>query len=457
MAVALAPLATTGCAQRGVQASRPNVVLVTVDTLRADHLGIYGYPRDTSPELDRLAREGVSSERCYSQSATTNPSHTTLFTSLHPQSHGVLSNRQAFPDRVTLMEVLRAEGYFMAGFVSSVALCRNFGIQRAFQLFDDDLDSAERNRPDQRERPGRATVRSVVSRLDELQRQAPFFLWVHLIDPHGPYDPPEHADRFVGDRFDIAGPPLEIGSSNFEFGRIPSYQRLDGRRDASFYVARYDAEIRYADEALGELFAALRARSLYDTSVIIVTADHGETLADPGHRRFFSHSVVAYEEVVRVPLIVRDPERGKEWKDLLARTATVGLVDIAPTLLHRLGIPSPDGFVGRDLFVNPRKPTEPVFSLGAYGSAELEKQVGSQHSVLEESWRLVMNTADGALELYDNSRDPGETRDIAPRHPERAARLRDDLLRFLATGTGPAAREMSPEQIEQLRALGYLR
>ena len=434
----------------------PNLVLVTVDTLRADHLGFMGYPRDTSPHLGALARQGVFFSRCYAPSSTTGASHASLFTSLPPPMHGVLANRQRFPKLPTLMSALGERGYLSAGFVSSVVLGRKSGLQDHFEHFDDELRTPELNRKERYERPAQATVAAALAYLKARAASRPFFLWIPLIDPHGPYRAPVEPDRFVGDiHSNGVGPILPLGRGDWVRGQIPAYQVLEARGDAAFYVARYDGEIRYADAALGDLFAGLRQLGLFEPSLIAVTADHGETLVEPGHKRCFSHGTVAYEETVRVPLVIREPS-GQKHLRAVARDGLVTLLDVAPTLLALMGVPAPSGFEGRNLLQGDANTEASVFSLGAYGSDTLEKQIGTQFSLLRSQWRYVRNSQDGREELYDHRLDPQEAHDLAAGQPQILAALRQEMDRFLARGQAKAPPvEMTPEHLEALKALGY--
>jgi choline-sulfatase len=455
----LAAVALAGC-RRGAPPAEapPNLVLVTVDTLRADHLGFAGYPRDTTPNLDALAREGTSFSRCYSVSATTGAAHASLFTSRYPHEHGVLANRQQFPrGQPSLMSVLRARGYHTAGFVSSVVVGRKSGLQHAFEHFDDRLGAPERNRQDRPERKAKETLEAAATHLAGLPRARPFFLWVHLIDPHGPYDAPEEPDRFVGDAHSGEAPRLlPIGTTDWVLGQIPAYQVLDGRRDAGFYVARYDAEVRYADDALGRFFARLRELRLYDDSVLVVTADHGETLAEPGHKRYFAHGTIAYEEVVRIPLVVREARGGVRLR-AAAPDGPASSLDVAPTALDLLGHSPEAAFRGRSLLRGARGADDPLFSLGAYGSELLEKTIGTQWSVRRGPWRYVMNSRDGSEELYDHRDDPREARSVAERQPVERDRLRAEVKRLMAADVRAAVPiETTPEHERALRSLGYV-
>lgn len=454
----LGALSTACTSDHSAPQGRPNLILITVDTLRADHLGVYGYPLATSPQIDRLAREGIFFAACYSQSAATGPSHASLFTSRFPQSTGVLSNKERFPALPSLMSALGELGYVRAGFVSSIVLGRKFGIQEQFDHFDDETTTIEANRHDRGERPAEATLAAALAYLRSIDDQRPFFLWVHLIDPHGPYGAPREADRFVGDaHYEAHRRTVEIGDSNWVWNRIPAYQALDGATDSAYYVARYDAEIRYVDDALSAFFASLRQLGLYDQSLITVTADHGETLGEPNHRRPFSHGTIAYEEVVRVPWIVKEPA----GSDAFARLATerpVTLMDMSPTLLAAVGGTPLTEFAGRNLLGESGSAPLAVFSFGAYGSSSLEREIGTQFTLRQGRWRYLLNTIDGSEELYDHSVDGGEETNLAERQPELRRRFRGEFAHFFAStpaADGKAIDE-SDERQRQLRSLGYL-
>lgn len=440
----------------------PHVILVTVDTLRADRLGVYGHVRDTSPRIDRWAAGGVVFERAYAPSAVTCPTHASLFTSRLPPSTGVLSNRQRFPGHLpTLMDVLGDAGYFTVGAVSSVALARQFGLQNELHRFDDDLTSHELNRPGIGERPAEETLAAARRLVAERPADRPLFLWVHLIDPHGPYVPPREADRFVSDaHYDEQSRGLPLGDGPFPGRAIPGYQRLGEHREVAFYEARYDAEIRYVDAELGAFFDHLEAEGILGDALVILTSDHGETLAETNRPQVFSHGVLAHEEVVRVPLIVRPPPTAPgaseiDWSDLVA-SRPVALVDLAPSVLEWLGLEAPESFLGRSWW-RPEEGDEIIVSFGAHGSARLEEEIGSQHSVLRGPWRFVRSTGDGSVALYDHRDDPLEQADVAAEHPGVATELEAELDRLFRELPRVRSRaiEEDEELREQLRALGY--
>lgn len=443
-----------GC-QRQAATQRPDVILITVDTLRADHLSMNGYPRDTSPNLDRLALNGISFHNCYSQSATTGASHASLFTSRYPQNHGVLANREKFPPGPSLMDSFRQAGYTTAGFVSSVVLGRNFDIAERFDHFDDHLTRPELNRESRAERPAAETLQAALQWLKS-ERKHPVFVWIHLIDPHGPYVPPVDADRYVGDTlYQSNQEALEFAKTNWDENKIPLYQKQEPHNNAAFYIARYDAEIHYADQALGHFFEAIRQTNSQDNTILVITADHGETMTEPGHRHFFSHSVVAYEEDVHVPLIATGKCENKDFRKLPA-DLVVRLIDVAPTLLDMAKIPADRSFQGRSLFAS--APTSiDVFSFGAYGNQQLENNIGTQFTLFQAPWRYIRNTKDGSEELYDHRVDRMEENNVIGAQPDIHRSMKDTLANFFKTQPRGVTKpiQVSPEDEEKMHSLGY--
>jgi arylsulfatase A-like enzyme len=409
--------------------------------------------------VTRMRFDGVRLQpgRAAAQATTTRASHASIFTSTYPRTHGVLSNFDAYVERPSLMTALRARGYLAAGFVSSVVLNRKFGLQRQLDHFDDGATATESNRADMSERPARDTLQAALAYIEQLDRARPFFVWIHLIDPHGPYAAPIEPDRFVGDANAKPGlRSLALGDANVGFAIIPKYQILNGVRDPDYYVARYDGEIRYADDALGAFFERLRALGLYDRTLMIVTADHGETLDEPTHRRYFAHEQVTYEEDTRIPLVVHEPAGQRDLADL-DHNAVVLSIDVAPTILDLVGVAIPKEFEGQSLLRAARGPDEPVFSFGSYVSWE-ERTIGTQRAVLRGPWRYVFNTLDGVEEIYDHRTDPRESHNLAAKNPDALADLRRALADFMAKpGAQNPPSEMSDAERERLRALGYVR
>lgn len=422
--------------------ARPHVLLVTIDALRADHLGVYGYTRPTSPNLDALAREGALFEAAYSPTGATGPAHATLFTGRPPLAHGVERNGLVLPpSEETLAERLAAAGYQTAAFVSSFPLTRRYGLDQGFRHYDDafpagagtlDLDEWSGATVDGAfDRRARATVRSTLDWLAGRSAAEPQFVWVHLFDPHDPYDPPP--------RFAQAFPPT-------------------GSDEQSLARARYDAEIAYTDAMLGRLVKGFDAWAGNARTVVIVTADHGEGLWDHGWR---SHNRFLYDEETRVPLVWR--ERGRVAAGLLV-PEPVQLADVAPTLLADLGVrPRPKASAGRDLVALLRGETrggeEPVF-FQAPRYPESPPLWGPSFAVRVGRWKLI-EWRSGETELYDLWMDAGEHENLARREPrvraELAARLSDWRdAQALVRAPAPPAAPLDAQERLALGALGYL-
>ena len=322
---------TTACAD-----TRPDVLLITIDTLRADHLHSYGFPLETSPRLDALAARGVLFERAIAAAASTVPAHASIMTSRYPREHSVghRNGGTRLEGHATLAAIFAANGYATAAFVGNLVLDRRTGLDHGFDVYDDELNRREKSRYSF-ERIAVDTVRSSLAWL--ATSRAPVFLWVHYQDPHGPYAAP---DAWRG-RFPIAPgrdeQPLPVVPGAAGLGGIPEYQALDGLFLPSQYRARYAEEIAYADHWIGALLDAFDART--GDPVVLVTADHGESLGE--RKRWFVHFFGSTPENAHVPMILRAPgvPPGR-------RPELVGHVDVLPTLLELAGIEPPPGHRG---------------------------------------------------------------------------------------------------------------
>ena len=295
-----------------VRAEAPNIIFITVDTTRADRMGFMGYKRGLTPNLDLLARQGVVFEKAYSQAPLTPVSHATIFTGTYPQFHTVTDFGHTLPALLPFVpEILQQSGYHTAAFIGSLILDPKAnmapGFDRGFDFFDAGFHTKHAREEDRYhtvERRGVEVVSRAIAWMSK-NRAAPFFIWIHLYDPHAPYDPPAPFDRHFSDP--------------------------------------YDGEIAYADSALGKLFSYLKQRGLYDRALITMMSDHGESLGAHGESM---HGIFLYDETIHVPLVFKLPG------DLLAgrRVASrVRLVDVAPTLLSMLSLPLPPTFQGESL------------------------------------------------------------------------------------------------------------
>jgi arylsulfatase A-like enzyme len=308
-----------------------HVVLVTVDTLRADRLGTYGWRKPTSPGIDAIASESTVFETAVPTCPATGPSVASILTGAHRSTHRVFGNGWRLPaDVETLAETLHAKGFHTVGRVANLTVDADAGFAQGFDDFAVPAGLA-RGGPAMLE--GEPLVADAVRLIEAVDR--PTFLWLHLMDPHGPYFPPDDYRR----RFDPADyvwpgdAPLPLGTTNFGLHLIPAYQIVAGETDPARYRARYDAEIRYTDDHVSAIVAALRTRGLWDRTLFVLTADHGEALGE--HDYWFAHGWFVSDDQLRVPLIVH----GGGFPAGRRVGASVSLVDVAPTILDAVGLP----------------------------------------------------------------------------------------------------------------------
>jgi choline-sulfatase len=425
LTLALAATTAASACRRTPTATAPpparHLVLVTIDTLRADRLGCYGNRDVATPNLDRIAREGALAEQAIVHVPLTRPSHASLLTGRLPAEHGLRDNvtpplAASVP---TLAETLQKAGFATAGFVSAIVLASQSGLGRGFQIYDDRLPAGG---DDVRflnsiQRRGDETTRAAIAWL-ESKPGARLFAWVHLYDPHDPYEPPEpYASRYAG--------------------------------------RPYDGEVAWSDELVGRLDDALKRLGLRDDTLLVVTSDHGEGLGEHGEN---VHGFFVYESTLHVPLLIRGPGIAAGGRI----GATVGSVDLMPTVLDLLGVGVPAGrpLSGRSLagalrggpaLAEEAAYAESLLPLLHYGWSDLR-------TLRESRWKYIQAPRP---ELYDLAHDPREERNLAEQEPARAAALRTALAAHLARekeAPSPAegAAAMPPDLLEKLGALGYL-
>jgi arylsulfatase A-like enzyme len=474
---ALLIAAALGCGDRGNgAAARPlaydHVVLVTLDTLRADHLGAYGYPRKVSPFIDELAERGVVFERAYAAMSTTGPSHATMFTGLYPLQHRVQKNGQGLPDAfVTLAEMLSDRGFDTAAFVSSRASLRSGHLDRGFRVYDE-----PRRAVAVPYRPADETVDAAVAWLEGRSDGGPLFVWVHLFDAHLPRQAPlahlravasgTEEERRAVQRFLIEGhrvPPSY-------FGNDP-----DAMLQA---IDEYDAEISFVDTELSRFHEAVSRRDFGERTLWIITSDHGEGL---GNHHWMLHGKQIYDEQVRVPLIFHasdgslPPRRAPgivEQVDLLPTIASLtGIGDrlgeqflpiqgrsLAPILAGEVaaGVSPRTAFVQRRVYAaNPG--AEARIRADPEQMRKIRYEPGEKYGLVERRWKYVHRTR-GRDELFDLRGDPYETRNLVAEHSERAREMKARLLaRVNALREGPTLEPdpVDAETAELLEELGY--
>jgi arylsulfatase A-like enzyme/cytochrome c-type biogenesis protein CcmH/NrfG len=402
-------------------ADPPSVVLITIDTVRADRMGFLGSSRGLTPQLDALARHAVVFEQSYSQAPLTPVSHATILTGTYPRFHGVRDFGSRLPDSPPyLPAILRARGYHTAAFVSSIILDPQNGLapgfERGFDTYDAGFHRTKRGetRLGSMQRRGEETVARALAWL-QINRQGPVFLWVHIWDAHDPYDPPE-----------------------------PFKQR--------YADAPYDGCIAYVDATVGKLLAGLRSAAIYDSALVAVMSDHGESLGDHGEN---THGVFLYDSTIRVPLLIKFPQATFAAQRVSAR---VSLVDVAPTLLNASRTPIPAEMQGQSL----------LSLIGSKSAGDRPSIAESDYSHRGFGWSSLEALRAGNFlfvkapqpELYNQTADPSEERNVYEKNELAAAKLASQLDAFLKRAGANAPEEarasLDPQSVEKLRALGYV-
>ena len=390
-----------------------NVVLISLDTCRADYLSCYGYPRPTTPAIDAVAREGVLFENAVSPVPTTLPAHASMFTGMLPPRHGVRQNGANRLDaaHTTLAEILKQKGYKTAGMVSSLVLASRFGLNQGFDTYDDRLEKTP-GRGDGVERLGGDTTRIAVEWMEQ-NRDRRFFLFLHLFDPHYPYEPPE---------------PF-----------------------ASQYADNpYAGEIAYADDCVRQVVDKLKALDLYNSTLIVIVGDHGEMLGEHGEKK---HNFFIYRSAVRVPLIFRLPKGGPPRRV----RHVAGLVDIVPSICRLLGAEPPSLSQGRDLSPLLRGETQGEAGHAVYCESLLPTTLHANplFGLSGDRWKYILTRRP---ELYDLQADPGESRDLAMQNKPVALAMRRQLEGIIAESKEAAAdNKLKVDEFtrRQLASLGY--
>jgi len=423
----------------GARPAPPHLFLITVDTLRADHTGIGGYERATTPHLDALAREALVFEQAITLVPKTGPSLATHWTGLPPEAHGVTTNKLALPaDVPVLAERLADAGFDTAAFVSNPILSRKKGFARGFARYSEypkDEGLAD-------------LTRDFLAWASERSWETPSFVWIHLIDPHGPYTPPENLrERFTSDalfRNELRRVPLDYQPApgappNSSLGALPPYQRLGTEDRVAYFVSQYDAEIVAMDEAVGSVLAFLRENDLFEDAGIVFTSDHGESLGE--HDYYFEHGWFVHDATLRVPLVVKAPDH-----DDAGRIAVqVSNLDTLPTLLAMAGVEASAALPGRDLLAE----LEPRAFLVRNPASYPE----NLRALRTPEYKLVRNLDTGREQLFALTTDPNEERDVAAEQPERLDEMRR-IFDVLASRDGkPASKPVVVEVDERERAL----
>jgi choline-sulfatase len=435
------------------------VVLITVDTLRADHTEPYDPDSGSTPAIARLAKEGTLFEAAMSPMQMTRPSHYSLFTSLYPRDHGVVNNKISLqPDFPNLAETFRDHGYDTAAFVGVSLLGPGSGAERGFDRFSFPTSA--------RTRPARKVVTSALSWLNQRSKEKPFFLWIHLFDPHTPYAPPARfspkPDNAIARAMVRVSIEQLIAIEAEHGGNLPrsAFERA---------VALYQGDVAFADHWIGKLIDRLEDSNELDQTAVVLTADHGECFENG---IFFEHSDCLYEGAARIPLIFRYPDRVKMDE---RRGEVVEILDVAPTLLALADLPAPDTFLGRNLFdeadtargsaflqhplySNIGAETRKVRKLSRVMGRPVQQIVVSEEmlGIRTREWKYLRHGEHE--ELYHLPSDPRESRNVASENPEVTRELQGKLEVWSADHPQHHADVgmINDELRATLEALGYL-
>ena len=421
-----------------VSPDKPNVILITIDTLRADHLGCYGYKLNTSPHIDNFAKEAAIFTQAITQGSKTCLALPSIHTSTYPRTHGCYSEYYEADSSVPrLSEVLKKYNYATAAFVEGTVSAK--GLKVGFD------------------------VCCVLSKKEVMQEAVPwlqknykkrFFMWVHYLDPHGPYQPIAPYDNLFTGKFSLGKRFIPAG-----INKIPYFIKNNAETDVNYFISQYDGEIRFTDDQIGLLLANLKRLGIDKNSIVVITADHGEMLGE--HDIYFTHMSL-YDENIRVPLLVR-------YKKMIPRERKISYqvksIDIAPTILEFLGLPRERRMQGNSFFklIRGKDFTFPEF---AYSEHARDKDNFIEECVRTSSWKLIYTkdtnnggTAVEYYELYNLTADPGEIYNLAALNWEKLNTLKEKLdnwRRSTLLTTIKQSKEFTEKEKTELRSLGYL-
>ncbi|NNE07483.1 MAG: sulfatase [Gemmatimonadetes bacterium] len=439
-------LAGFGC---GLQREKPwNVLLITIDTLRADRLGCYGGMYAATPNMDRLAERGVLFANAFAAMPLTLPSHTSILTGLYPKSHGVLSHAYTLEeDKTTLAEYLHAEGYRTGAFISSHVLDNRYGIGQGFDTFwrRYNYNAEEANRI--RASSGFDILTEAVGQYLAAPSEQPTFAWIHWFHPHKPYEPPQ-SQRL---KYDYRG------NTNLQADKLTLEQLWKGyidlsEEDIQSIRGLYDGEVAYTDQQVGIILDQLEESGMAERTIVILTADHGEMLYE--RDRYFGHDIMLYDPSIQVPLIIAAPGLADGGRIV---QSTVRSVDLVPTLLEMLAIATEDEFDGRTLtpvFDGEELSDVPV--LAELFGPKPNWKTEPRHSVRYNGWKIIEEEGSDVRQLYWLADDPNELNNRAESDPEKYAEMKQLLDDVRAGSRDVDFPELSDEERKVLEALGYM-
>ncbi len=420
-----------------------NLIIISVDTLRADHLGCYGYPRNTSPIVDEFSRDAIRFSRCYTLTPLTSPAFSTMLTSLPPFKHGSKRNGLSIYEHVkTLPGILREYGYLSTAYISNWSLRKKLcGLDREFDHYYEVFSRKRWMGILNVEGEAKYVTQRAIRWLENHSRQR-IFLWVHYSEPHAPYI------RHKGFRFPADSKTKSVYPVGTDYSKIE----------------KYDSEIAFTDYQIGLLITRIKQLGIYEPSLIVFNGDHGESF---GEHHYFRHGRQLYDSCLHVPLIVKLPHNRYAHT---TRNEPVSMLDVSPTILSILGIPVPKFMEGWPLF--PRSSQEPIFFETYKGTSLIKKSVKFRlkvapirYAILEGSVKLIYSEKSKKIEMYDLKNDRFEARDIYREGGKKVSKLKSMLLKQIekikatikySRKTHKQKNNLSREDINKLKSLGYI-
>ena len=461
----LSILVCQGC----IQSSKDeclNVIFIVIDTLRPDHLGCYGYTRDTSPHIDSLAKQGVLFKNTIAQAPWTKPSVASFFTSTLPSTHGVTwrgRNSTLPTSMLTLAEILKQNGYKTAAFSDNPHINSFNGFDQGFDTFIENNHFLRGN--------AEPLTNKMIGWLKQHSGEK-HFTYIHYLDPHDPYQAPgTYCDMFINKKEMNVRKAVKTGNAYFLNGESVLDKRMKSNgksllpqdyplptpitiseKELNYLISLYDGEIRYVDYHLGRLMAALRDLKTFDKTAIVITSDHGEEFLEHG---IFRHGYHLYDEIIKVPLIIVLPHSDKTPLEI---KTPVNLIDLMPTILNLLAIPLPSGMQGKSLIslINKgKRAVSPSVSETSWKGARAQ-------SLRLTGWKYINDIRNERFELFNLDEDPGEKNNLHLKKPKRVEELSHLLSNIISktypvTGK-PKRKNIQPkkEERDKLKSLGYI-
>jgi len=424
--------------------------LISMDALRPDHLGCYGYKRDTSPNIDKLVKEGIIFTQAISQSSHTAPSNTSLITSTYPNVHNVKDWGYQLNSKAplyTLPEILKKHGYTTALISDQISFSLIKAMKRVFVTYTTLLSTTYG--------PTGKLINEITDwAIDWLSsnKDKKFFLWLYYLNPHAPYRPPKPYDKiFLNDEYYNIKKSVPLSDDPWDqtpIGKIPRFLAENNITDVDYYISQYDGEIRYTDSQIGRLYEALKKLRLDKKTIIIITSDHGEAMGE--HNLYFRHCTFLYDELIKVPLMIRFNKTIPSGKKI---DTQVRSIDIMPTILDILNI-NPKNFnalQGRSLLplIASERCAFPPFAYSEFLNRK---------SVRGNGWKLIYDKNNQEFELYSLKEDPQETNNLIDKERDQFEYLKkklDEYIQQADSGSGIEKQNIDESDKEKLRSLGY--